>query len=100
MGQAALVFVPGEIGLAEPGRGGWVSPRERGASWLWMAGRRGPEDTRHLILVEALDGGAEGTAHEALGRVWVVQEADLQGDEPVLQGQGLHDLMALPVPHV
>lgn len=64
------------------------------------AGRRGPEDTCHLILVEALDGGAEGTAHEALGCIGVVQEADLQGDEPILQRQGLHDLMALPVPHV
>lgn len=64
------------------------------------SGRRRPEDTCHLILVEALDGGAEGTAHEALGCIGVVQEADLQGDEPILQRQGLHDLMALPVPHV
>lgn len=54
----------------------------------------------HLILEEALDGGAEGTAHEALGGGRVVQEADLQGDEPVLQRQGLHNLTALPVPDV
>lgn len=83
-------------------------PQREGVSRLWRpgrckpgnAGRRGPDDTRHLILVEVLDGGAEGTAHKALGRIWVVQEADLQGDEPILQRQGLHDLVALPVPHV
>lgn len=108
MEQVALDFVPGETGLAELSRGAWVTPRERGVSRLWKpgrckagnAGRRRPDDTRHLILVEVLDGGAEGTAHEAVGRIWVVQEADLQGDEPILQRQGLHDLVALPVPHV
>lgn len=54
----------------------------------------------YLILVEALDGGAEGTAHKALGSIWVVEEADLQGNEPILQRQRLDNLMALPVPHM
>lgn len=44
-----------------------------------MAGR-----LSYLILVEALDGGAEGAAYKALSGIWVMQEADLQRDEPIL----------------
>lgn len=54
----------------------------------------------YLVLVEALDGGAEGAAHEALGSGRVMQEANLQGNEPILHSQGLHQLPALPVPNV
>jgi hypothetical protein len=45
-------------------------------------------------------GASEGTAHKALGSIWVVEEADLQGNEPILQRQRLDNLMALPVPHM
>ena len=70
-------FVPGEFGLAEPERGALERGVPCGSGSLAevqaeAAGRRGPKDTCHLILVEALDGGAEGTAHEALGLVGVV----------------------------
>lgn len=94
-------------GLVEPSGGAW-SPMGRGEhrSYRSLAGAprglwgSGPEGACHLVLEEALDGGAEGTAHEALGSGWVMEEADLQGDETVLQRQGLHDLTALPVPDV
>lgn len=54
----------------------------------------------YLILVEALDVGAEGTAYKALSGSWVMQEADLQGDQPIFHLQGLDNLMTLPVPHM
>ena len=52
------------------------------ASEAWAEATTGLPDrargrARHLILEEALDGGAEGTAHKALGSSRVVQEADL-----------------------
>lgn len=56
-------------------------------------------DQSYLILVEALDVGAEGTAYKTLGGTWVVQESDLQGYQPICHLQGLDNLMALPVPH-
>lgn len=88
----ALVLVLEKSGVAEPGGEFWpLLGRGEQVSWLQKAGQRqqqdcgtGPEGACHLILEEALDGGAEGTAHEALGSSWVVQEADLQGYEPVL----------------
>lgn len=83
------VFVAGEAWAG----GAWAGVLTR---LLGAEGQR----TRHLVLVEALDVGAEGTAHEALGSIRVVQEADLQGNKPILHRQGLHNLMALPVPHV
>ena len=72
-------------GMAEPGREFWpLLGRGEQVSWLQKPGQRqqqdcrtGPEGARHLILEEALDGGAEGTAHKALGSSRVVQEADL-----------------------
>lgn len=80
--------------------GGTSCPQKPGRRCGQHSGRIGPEGTCHLILEKALDGGAEGTAHEALGSGRVMQEADLQGEEPILQWQSLHDLMALPVPDI
>lgn len=37
----------------------------------------GGSSQTYLILVEALDVGAEGATYKALGGIWVMQEADL-----------------------
>lgn len=67
----------------------------------WDAGVRVRlEGAGYLVSIEMLDVGAEGTAHKALRGIWVMQEADLQRNESVLQRQGLYELMALPVPYV
>lgn len=76
----------GEVWAAGAQQRRLLTPRERGVYGTegWVGALTGPEGARHLILEEALDGGAEGTAHEALGSGWVVEEADFQGDAPIL----------------
>lgn len=74
----ALFLIPGKSGLVQPEEEeAWVTLREKGGHSMEagkeLTGLLGGEgqSSHHLVLVEALDVGAKGTAHEALvsGRV-------------------------------
>ena len=55
----------------------------------------------HLGPEEAVDSGAQGTAHVALGGAGLVEEADLQGHRSLHpQVQALQLLVGGPVPHM
>ena len=74
----ALFLIPGKSGLVKPEEEAWVTLREKGGhsteAGRELTGLLGGEgqSSHHLVLVEALDVGAKGTAHVALVSGWVV----------------------------